>query len=90
MEGFIEPFITEALSMSPQELETKLSRSDTFIHALARHTRDREVMRDQLTALLLAGRDTTAAYVVLGFLGAGQESSGRPKAPEGDRRAFGR
>jgi cytochrome P450 len=68
MEQFIEPFITEALSMSPQELESKLSRSDTFIHALARYTRDRKVMRDQLTALLLAGRDTTASTLSWAFL----------------------
>ena len=68
MEQFIEPFITEALSMSPEELDSKLSRSDTFIHALARYTRDRKVMRDQLTALLLAGRDTTAGTLSWVFL----------------------
>lgn len=68
MEAFIEPFITEASSMSSSELESKLSRSDTFIHALAGHTRDRKVMRDQLTALLLAGRDTTAATMSWLFL----------------------
>ncbi|EXJ95308.1 hypothetical protein A1O1_00428 [Capronia coronata CBS 617.96] len=68
MEQFIEPFITEALSMSPEELESKLSRSDTFLHALARHTRDRKVVRDQLVALLLAGRDTTASTLSWLFL----------------------
>jgi cytochrome P450 len=68
MESFIEPFITEALALSPAELESKLSRSDTFIHALARYTRDRKVMRDQLTALLLAGRDTTASTLSWLFL----------------------
>lgn len=68
MEDFIEPYITEALSLSPAELESKLSRNDTFIHALARYTRDRKVMRDQLVALLLAGRDTTAATLSWLFL----------------------
>ncbi|EXJ89374.1 hypothetical protein A1O3_02441 [Capronia epimyces CBS 606.96] len=68
MEQFIEPYITEALSMSPEELESRLSRSDTFIHALARHTRDRKVVRDQLVALLLAGRDTTAGTLSWLFL----------------------
>ncbi|KAK5949129.1 hypothetical protein OHC33_009870 [Knufia fluminis] len=60
MDRFIEPWITEALSLSQEELDTKLSRSDTFLHALARRTRDRKVIRDQLVALLLAGRDTTS------------------------------
>ena len=68
MERFIEPFLTGALSLSPEELETKLSKSDTFIHALARYTRDRKVMRDQLIALLLAGRDTTASSLSWTFL----------------------
>lgn len=78
MEHFIEPFITEALAMSPAELESKLSRSDTFIHALARYTRDPKVMRDQLTALLLAGRDTTAATLSWLFL----ELSKNPRVVE--------
>jgi cytochrome P450 len=78
MEDFIEPYITEALAMSPEELESKLSRHDTFIHALARYTRDRKVMRDQLTALLLAGRDTTAGTLSWLFL----ELSKNPRAVE--------
>jgi cytochrome P450 len=76
MAEFIEPFIAEALSYSPEELESKLSRSDTFIHALARYTRDRKVMRDQLVALLLAGRDTTASSLSWVFL----ELSKTPRA----------
>jgi cytochrome P450 len=32
----------------------------TFLHAIASYTRDRDVLRDQLVAVLLAGRDTTA------------------------------
>lgn len=49
--------------MSPSELATK-TKSDsgyTFLHALAGFTRDRKVLRDQLVAVLLAGRDTTAS-----------------------------
>lgn len=60
MDKFIEPWITEALSLSQSELDQKLSKKDTFLHALARRTRDRKVIRDQLVALLLAGRDTTS------------------------------
>ena len=56
-------FIEAALRLSPEELEqkTKSDEGYTFLHALANFTRDRTVLRDQLVATLLAGRDTTAA-----------------------------
>lgn len=60
MDRFIEPWITEALSLNEAELEGKLQKKDTFLHALARRTKDRKVIRDQLVSLLLAGRDTTS------------------------------
>lgn len=60
MDRFIEPWISEALNTSQEELDSKFSKKDTFLHALARRTRDRKVIRDQLVALLLAGRDTTS------------------------------
>lgn len=49
--------------MSPDELSTKTKADQgyTFLHALAGFTRDRQVLRDQLVAVLLAGRDTTAS-----------------------------
>lgn len=62
MDDFIQPFIDQTLRLSPDELEKK-SKSDegyTFLHALASFTRDPKVLRDQLAAVLLAGRDTTA------------------------------
>jgi cytochrome P450 len=62
MEQFIQPFIEQTLQLTPEELEKK-SKSDegyNFLYALASFTRDRTVLRDQLTAVLLAGRDTTA------------------------------
>lgn len=62
MDSFIEPFIEETLRYSKDELD-KISKSDegyTFLYALAGFTRDPKVLRDQLTAVLLAGRDTTA------------------------------
>ena len=60
---FVEPFIERALRLSQQELDekTKSDEGYTFLHALASFTRDRKVLRDQLVAVLLAGRDTTAA-----------------------------
>ncbi|KAK7516144.1 putative cytochrome 52A4 [Phyllosticta citriasiana] len=62
MEEFVQPFLEQVLSLSPEELEkrTKNEEGFTFLHALAGYTRDARVLRDQLTALLLAGRDTTA------------------------------
>ncbi|QIW95010.1 hypothetical protein AMS68_000528 [Peltaster fructicola] len=59
---FTDRFIDEALALSPEELEKK-TRSDegyTFLHAIASYTRDRQILRDQIVAVLLAGRDTTA------------------------------
>ena len=59
---FVNQYIDRALRFSPEELATK-SKSDegyTFLHALAAFTRDRTILRDQLVAVLLAGRDTTA------------------------------
>ena len=81
---FIEPFIQDTLRLSPEQLNEKdsaFSDEPTFLHSLAKFTRDREgmskhkcflrqlmtaVIRDQLVNLLLAGRDTTAG--TLSFL----------------------
>ncbi|KAK5635188.1 hypothetical protein RRF57_010900 [Xylaria bambusicola] len=62
IDQFIMPYIKQTLAIPPEELE-KLTKSDvefTFLHNLARFTRDPKVIRDQLIAILLAGRDTTA------------------------------
>lgn len=61
MNDFLQQFINQVLALTPEELDSKLSKQDTFLHALARFTRDPVVLRDQLVAILLAGRDTTAA-----------------------------
>ncbi|EEA26229.1 hypothetical protein TMatcc_005514 [Talaromyces marneffei ATCC 18224] len=60
MENFIQPYIQTVLSLSVEESEKILSKRETFLDALARFTRDPRVLRDQLVAVLLAGRDTTA------------------------------
>jgi len=63
LEALMEPYIQQTLSLPMEELE-KLQKSDrdfTFLHGLAIFTRDPKVIRDQLVAVLLAGRDTTAA-----------------------------
>ncbi|GFP59437.1 cytochrome P450 52A1 [Trichoderma asperellum] len=63
LEAFIQPFIEATLALVPEELE-KISKSDkefTFLHQIALFSRDPKVIRDQIMAVLLAGRDTTAA-----------------------------
>ncbi|KAL8403706.1 hypothetical protein RB594_008816 [Gaeumannomyces avenae] len=63
VDNYIKIYIERALRLSPEELATK-TKSDqgyTFLHELASFTRDPKVIRDQIMAVLLAGRDTTAA-----------------------------
>ncbi|KAL8757781.1 MAG: hypothetical protein Q9184_004119 [Pyrenodesmia sp. 2 TL-2023] len=69
MDAFIEPFVQEALCYTPDELDEKESKSTggtTWLHSVAKFTRDRKVIRDQIVNILLAGRDTTAG--TLSFL----------------------
>ncbi|KAI1148084.1 cytochrome P450 [Nemania diffusa] len=63
IEEFIMPYIKQTLAIPPEELAnlTKSDTESTFLHNLARFTQDPKVIRDQLVAVLLAGRDTTAA-----------------------------
>ena len=63
IEEFITPYIESTLRLSDDELD-KLSKSDkefTFLHNIALYSRDPKVIRDQIFAVLIAGRDTTAA-----------------------------
>jgi cytochrome P450 len=77
---FVEPYIEEVLMLSNDELEkrTKSDEGYTFLHALAAHTKNRTVLRDQLVAVLLAGRDTTACTLAWLFY----ELSSRPDVVE--------
>ncbi|KFX86186.1 hypothetical protein O988_09724, partial [Pseudogymnoascus sp. VKM F-3808] len=62
MNTFIDQYIDRTLAFTDAELESKAKSSDyNFLHALGGFTRDRKMLRDQLTAVLLAGRDTTAS-----------------------------
>ncbi|TFB06368.1 Cytochrome P450 52A1 [Trichoderma ghanense] len=66
IDAFVNGFIQRALLMGPDELaarssDNKGTGSYTFLHALAGFTRDPKVLRDQILAVLIAGRDTTAA-----------------------------
>lgn len=63
MNAFVMEYVHRALLLTPEELaaKTKSDMSYTFLHELALYTRDPKVLRDQLVAVLLAGRDTTAS-----------------------------
>lgn len=61
IDDVVVPFVNETLSLSPEDRETKSKKSVTFLHYLAGFTQDPKVIRDQVVAVLLAGRDTTAA-----------------------------
>ena len=64
--SFVDRFIEEALALSPEELDKKTNHDEgyTFLHAIAGYTRDRQMLRDQLVSVLLAGRVTTACSFV--------------------------
>ena len=74
IKSFVEPFIEQALRLSISDLNEKSNQS--FLHALAATgIRDRQVIRDHLVAVLLAGRDTTAGTLSFTF----QELSANPE-----------
>ena len=71
--AFVEPFIDRVLRLNVLELKERQDQS--FLDALAATgTRDRNVIRDQVIAVLLAGRDTTAGALSFTF----KELSARP------------
>ena len=63
MDEFINSFVKRAIALSPEDLasKTKTDEGYTFIHELSSFTRDPKILRDQIVAVLLAGRDTTAS-----------------------------
>ncbi|KAK8008281.1 hypothetical protein PG991_010832 [Apiospora marii] len=70
IDRFVMPYIEAALALPAAELEKRTSASSsdfTFLHSVARYTRDPKVLRDQIVAVLLAGRDTTAATLSWAF-----------------------
>ncbi|KAK6197594.1 cytochrome P450 52A13 (DH-ALK2), partial [Scheffersomyces amazonensis] len=60
-------YVDRALSLTPEELEEKSKSGYVFLYELAKHTRDRKVLQDQLLNILVAGRDTTAGLLSFTF-----------------------
>ncbi|KAI4259583.1 MAG: hypothetical protein LQ352_000651 [Teloschistes flavicans] len=75
MASFIEPFVQEALRKDPGELGEKEDKKGTWLDSVARFTRDRTVIRDQIVNILLAGRDSTATTLSFLF----KELSAQPR-----------
>ncbi|KAI4202719.1 MAG: hypothetical protein LQ350_002385 [Teloschistes chrysophthalmus] len=75
MGSFIEPFVQEALRKDPSELDEKEGKESTWLDSVAKFTRDRTVIRDQIVNILLAGRDTTAGTLSFLF----KELSAQPR-----------
>ena len=66
LNSFVEPFIERVLRVNVSDLKEKTNQS--FLDALAATgTRDRNAIRDQVVAVLLAGRDTTAGALSFTF-----------------------
>lgn len=67
LDEFIEPYITEALTIASADGETKSKDNPnySFLHGIAAETGDRKVMRDQILAMLLAGRVRTSFFFSL-------------------------
>ena len=72
--AFVEPFIEQVLRVNVSEMKEKLNKS--FLDALAATgTLGRAAIRDQVIAVLLAGRDTTAGALSFTF----KELSAQPE-----------
>lgn len=66
LENFMAPYIQQALAMHPEELE-KLSRSDkscTFLHQIARYSRDPKVVRYAVYQLVGSGYISSTCMVL--------------------------
>lgn len=67
LNDFVEPFVQRTLQLRPEDLKEKSESDYNFLHELAQYTRDPRMLRDQLVAVLLAARDTTAAHMSWGL-----------------------
>lgn len=64
---FASFYVNKALNATPEELEAKSKDGYIFLYELAKQTRDRKILQDQLLNILVAGRDTTAGLLSFTF-----------------------
>ena len=67
LDAFVNPFVDRALQMNLSELDERLSHQSFLESLAATGTKDRKFLRDQVVAVLLAGRDTTAGILSFTF-----------------------
>ncbi|KAF6838012.1 cytochrome P450 [Colletotrichum musicola] len=69
LDEFMRPTIETAVAMSAAELEDmdKKDHGWTLLHACAAASRDKRYLRDEMVAILIAGRDTTATTLAWAF-----------------------
>lgn len=64
---FASFYVDKALNATPEEIEAKSKDGYIFLYELAKQTRDRKILQDQLLNILVAGRDTTAGLLSFTF-----------------------
>ena len=67
LDAFVNPFVDRALQMNLSELTERTSHKSFLESLAATGTKDRKFLRDQVVAVLLAGRDTTAGILSFTF-----------------------
>ncbi|KAI3406453.2 hypothetical protein KGF56_000584 [Candida oxycetoniae] len=64
---FVEYYIQKALALDEDEL-TKVSQNNfTFLYEIAKQTKDKSVLRDEIMSIILAGRNTTSSLLTFLF-----------------------
>ena len=63
MNNYVNFFIERVSSLKTSEVDSK-EEGYTFLHALSRYTSSKKMMRDQLVAVLLAGRGKLQTLVI--------------------------
>ncbi|RCK66130.1 hypothetical protein Cantr_01832 [Candida viswanathii] len=62
---FADYYVNKALDLTPEQLEKQ--DGYVFLYELVKQTRDKQVLRDQLLNIMVAGRDTTAGLLSFVF-----------------------
>ncbi|KAF2836541.1 cytochrome P450 [Patellaria atrata CBS 101060] len=74
LKGFADLYVRKAFESAKHDIEKRPSATDgrkekfVLLKALVQDTQDPEKLRDELLALLLAGRDTTSSFLTWVFL----------------------
>ncbi|KAK6893679.1 Cytochrome P450 52C1 [Candida tropicalis] len=63
---FVDEYIDRVVGMSEEELNNH-PKSYVLLYQLARQTKNRDILQDELMSILLAGRDTTASLLTFLF-----------------------